>query len=118
VAVSIVHLFVSTGRFSSFEALREFIDPTYTDDGDFVPSTFIEEVRLDDYEPGCIETVCEPQPKPIRELLAGVSYAEQWLKFLDPRLIASEAICVFQPNTIARPANSSLYAGAYYYKSP
>ena len=49
--MSIVHLFVSTGRFSSFEALREYIDPTYTDDGDLIPSSFIEEVELDDYEP-------------------------------------------------------------------
>jgi len=112
-----VHVFVSTGRFSSFAEMRKFIDPTYTDDGDMVPSPFINEVRLTSYEPECIEAVHAPGPKPLHDLLHGVSHGEQWLHLVDPSVVASEAICVFEPNHPIRPTESSMhYCGRYYYR--
>ncbi len=52
-----VHVFVSTGRFHSSEEMRRFIDETYTDDGDGIPSPFMREVGLSEYEPMCIEAI-------------------------------------------------------------
>lgn len=96
--------------------MREFIDPTFTEDGDMVPSRFINEVQLRDYEPACIEAIHTPRPKSLPELLHGVSCVEQWLHLVDPSVVASEAICVFEPNTVTRPTESSMhYCGAYHY---
>ena len=100
-----VHVFTSTGRFSSFEQMREFIDATFTEDGDLVPSRFMDEVQLNGYEPGCIEATHAPEPTSLRDLLYGVSYGEQWLHLVDPSVVASEAICVLEPNTLAGPRN-------------
>jgi len=69
--MSDVHLFISTGRFKSFRDMRKFIDPTYTDDGDEVPSTFMREVGLWQFEPGCIEAIYKQVPTELVDLLAG-----------------------------------------------
>jgi len=97
--------------------MRAFIDPTYTDDGDLVGSQFIVEVQLDHYEPGCIEAVHARGPKPLPDLLRGVSFGERWLHLVDPSLSASEAICVFEPNLPNKPEESSMhYCGRYEYR--
>jgi hypothetical protein len=112
-----VHVFISTGRFRSFKDMRAFIDKTYTEDGDGVPSQFIREVGLSGYEPGCIEAIHEDAPMPLATLLAGASYADQWLPNVDGGRVADSAICVFAPNRVARQSASSLeYVGAYDYE--
>jgi len=111
-----VHVFISTGRFSSFEELRSFIDPQYTEDGDSVPSQFMREVDLSGYEPGCIEAIHSERPLPLAELLAGASYADQWLSQLDGTLTADAAICVFPSNVVGNPQGCSLtYVGSFNY---
>ena len=114
-----VHVFVSTGRFKSVEEMREFIDETYTEDGDGIPSVFINEVGLDDYEPGCIEAYCSKNGDlvPHFDLLAGASYADQWLPQLDGSQLADASICVFSPNVVSRPHDCSLeYLGSFEYR--
>jgi hypothetical protein len=113
-----VHVFVSTGRFSSFAAMRAFVEETYTADGDGVSSAFAREVGLSGYEPGCIECVHRPAPAPapLPELLAGASYSDQWLSRLPPDRRADAAVCVFAPNRVGRPEGCSLeYVGAFEY---
>lgn len=71
------------------------------------------EVGLANYEPGSIECVHRPHPVPLAELLHGASYSEQWLQKLDPARVADASICVFPPNDVLRPGDSSLeYLGA------
>ena len=74
-----VHIFISTGRFKSLDEMRAYIDETYTDDGDGIPSTFMNEVGLSEYEPHCIEAFPSKsaKPVPLSELVAGASYADQ-----------------------------------------
>ena len=112
-----VHVFVSTGRFRSFAEMRVFVEETYTDDGDGVPSLFAREVGLSGYEPGCIECIERPAPVPLPELLAEASYSDQWLSRLPAGRQADTAICVFAPNLLAQPESSSLeYLGAFGYR--
>ena len=114
----LVHIYASLGRFGSFEALRRFIDPTYTEDGDQVDSEFIREVGISDFAPMCIEAIHSPTVKPLKALLEGASYSEQWLPGLAVSCEADAAICVFEPNIVHRPEASSLrYCGVLSYRS-
>src|SRR4051812_29696316 len=109
-----VHIFISTGRFRSFKSMRQFINETYTEDGDAIPSEFISEVGLTDYEPGSIEAIHSEQAQPLRELLHGASWSDQWVASLDENLRADAAICVFSPNRVETPEKCSLkYCGAF-----
>ena len=111
-----VHVFISTGRFRSYEDVRAFIDKTYTEDGDGVPSAFMREVGLSDYEPACIEAIHGRTPTALAALLAEASYADKWLPQVDGSRVADSAICVFAPNRVERPHGSSVeYVGAYDY---
>jgi hypothetical protein len=115
--VDTVHVFISTGRFRSFAEMRAFVEETYTEDGDGVPSAFMREVGLSGYEPGCIECVHRPAPVPLAELLAGASYSDQWLPQIPGGWLADAAICVFAPNHMSQPADSSLeHVGAFGYR--
>lgn len=112
-----VHIFISTGRFHAFEEMRAFIDQTYTDDGDGIPSPCMEEVGLSDYEPGCIEAIRSDHPVPLRDLLANASYADQWRPHLPESETADAAICVYEPNQVEHPNHTSLkYIGAFDYE--
>jgi hypothetical protein len=112
-----LHLFISTGRFRSFEDMRAYIDPTYTEDGDALPSAFMGEVGLSDFEPGCIEAIHRRHPAKLATLLKGASYADQWLPQLDGHRTADSAICVFPPNWVRHPHRSSLeYLGSYQFE--
>jgi hypothetical protein len=112
-----VHVFVSTGRFRSFAEMRAFVEQTYTDDGFGIPSVFEREVAQSWYEPGCIECTHRTTPIPVPELLAGASYADQWLPALKISEVADAAICVFSPNVVDHPEDSSLrYLGAFGYQ--
>ncbi|MEV4280094.1 immunity 22 family protein [Actinoplanes xinjiangensis] len=114
--MALVHVFVSTGRFASEKQLRTFVDPTYTDGGDAMPSRFMEETGLHAYEPCTIETIRAGEAMPVRQLLRDASWAEQWLVNLDAGRWADTAVCVFPPNVLAAPHDSSLdYCGAFTY---
>ena len=115
-----VHVFLSTGRFRSFDEMREYIDPLYTQEGDAIPSAFIREIGLSGYEPMCIEAIPSESGSaaPLSELLVGASWSDQWLAHVDGSRLADAAICVFAPNRVDHPSGSSLeYVGAFDYKS-
>lgn len=117
-----VHVFVSTDRFRSFGEMRAYIDPDYDEDedGDRIPSPFMTEVGLTRYEPMCIEAIPSKSghPVPLAALLAGVSYADQWLPRLDVGRLADAAVCVFAPNEVTRPEGGTLeYVGAFDYRA-
>ena len=114
--MAVLHLFTCSGRFGSFEEMRSFIDPTYTEDGDMMPSAFMKEVQLEEFEPAGIEAIWEPRPLPLSQLLRESSWADQWLPQVDRSLSASEAICVFEPNRLRQPTRTSLkYCGTCRY---
>src|SRR5688572_24517996 len=97
-----VHLFVSTGRFRSLAEVRAYTDETYDDDGNGLPSPFMAEVGLDEYEPNCIEAYpsASGRPVPLAELLAGASYWEQWLPPVAGTSLADAAIFLFLPTLL------------------
>ena len=114
-----VHVFISTGRFRSFDEMRQFIDQNYTDDGDGIDSEFMTEIGFREYEPSCIEAILSEsgEPVPLRQLLQGASYCEQWLMEIDGTLLADAAICVFSPNEIEQPHDCSMeYVGEFHYQ--
>lgn len=113
-----VHVFLSTGRFRSFREIWSFIDEATTKGGKKIPSAFMEEVGLGDFEPGCIEAIPSKSGKPISvaELLANASYADEWLSKVDASRTADAAICVFAPNVVRTPKKTSLeYLGGFPY---
>lgn len=114
-----VHVFACSGRFASWEALQAYVSPAYTDDGDAVPSPFMLETGLTDYEPACIASALQASPAPLAQLLDGVSYAGSWLAqaCADAQgRLADTGVCVFAPNRLAHPQRSSLhYVGSYAY---
>ncbi|MGC4042716.1 MAG: immunity 22 family protein [Armatimonas sp.] len=105
-----VHVFISTGRFSSFEEMRAYIDKSYTEDGEGIDSPFLIETGLENYDPMCIESVSSEtgKPVPIATLLLGASWLGQWLPQFDGKRLADAAICVFLPNTLEHPEGCSL----------
>jgi hypothetical protein len=114
-----VHVFVSTGRFPSFEQLSAYIDATYTEDGEGTPSAFMEEVDLHDYQPGCIEAITSEsgRPVPVAELVAEASWSERWLPAIDGARTADAVIAVFSPNVVAHPERCSLeYLGMAHFR--
>ena len=112
-----VHVFISTGRFASFEQMRGFIDPTYDEDGDNVPSAFMREVGLSGHEPMSIEATHSEQVEALPVLLGGASYSDQWVRHLDATRRADAVICVFSPNEVETPEGSSLdHCGAFPYR--
>jgi hypothetical protein len=112
-----VHIFVSTGRFRSFVEMRSYVEELYDIDGASLPSAFIREIGLSDYEPACIECVHSFAPVSLEVLLASASYSNQWLQKLDIAGLADAGICVFAPNKVKHPEACSLkYVGAFDYK--
>jgi hypothetical protein len=112
----VVHIFIDTGRFKSFEQMRSFIDASYTKDGEGIPSDFMREVGLSAYEPDYIEAIHHEKPVALETLLESSSYAQQWLPKLDGSRTADAAICVFAPNRVQTPQGCSLeYVGAFEY---
>jgi hypothetical protein len=112
-----IHVFISTGRFRSMEELRAFINPTYKEDGEQVPSAFMREVQFLRCDPDFIEAFHREGPVPLPELLAGTSWADQWLSQLGGGRLADAAVCVFGLNRMGRPEDSSLeYCGAFGYR--
>ncbi|WP_430782691.1 immunity 22 family protein [Actinoplanes sp. G11-F43] len=116
--MTVVWVFLSTGRFGSDGELRDFVEPSYLADGDTRPSVFARETGLADAEPSCVETVHAGAAIPVRDLLAEASWADQWITHLDPAEHADSAICVFPPNRLTSPHTSSLeFRGAFPFTS-
>lgn len=115
--MAFVHVFASLGRFRSEEELRAFVDQTYTEDGDGIPSPFMREVGLEDHEPGCIEVIRADRGIPLAELLTDASYSARWLRELDGTRLADAVVCVFEPNTVLYPNRCSMnYCGLFRYE--
>lgn len=117
-----VHVFACNGRFPGWEALQAYLAPTYTEDGETVPSPFFLETGLTGYEPACVESAMLAAPVPLAQLLDGVSYGDSWLAqaCADAEaqgVLADTSVCVFAPNQLAQPQRSSLhYVGSYRYR--
>ena len=110
-----VYIFASIGRFCSVDEMRAYIDETYTEDVDGIPSAFMRDVELSGYDPASIEAVTSQSgPVPLQELLSKASYADQWLNAIDQSKVGDSAICVFAPNKLAPPGNCTLeFVGAF-----
>lgn len=109
----LVYVFISTDRFQTAENLYSFLDPTYTEDGDMLPSTFMREVGQSEYEPMCIEHFLTGAPVAVELLLADASFVSHWLPHINSSVQANMALCVFSPNHLEQPERSSLtYLGS------
>ena len=109
-----IYVFVGNNRFTSFEEMRSFIHPGYTEDGDYIPSTLMKETQLSDYEPDCIEAVYEASSKAVNALLSENSYSEQWINQIKEDQQFNSAICMYSPNHLNHPERCSMkYLGKF-----
>lgn len=116
---SVVHVFLSRGRFSSEEDIRDYIDQRWSESGDAEPSVFMGEAEIAEFTPMCVEAIhaqdvghLAPVPPPV--LLREASYADQWLSQVESAELADAAICVFAPNLVTNPHGTSLrYLGQF-----
>ena|SRR5215213_7530466 len=112
-----VHVFLPNGDFVGWRSLYDSVHPTYTPDGESIPSVFMREAGFASYEPACIECIHSESPKPLAELLSGASYLSQWVAQLPvAQPAAACAVCVFSPNLLLHPDQSQWqYVGAFTY---
>ena len=103
-----VYVFTSLGVFKSPDALRLYIDPTYTEDGDMINSFFITETRLSNYNPMCIESEFFSSPVSLPHALGGFSYSDKWLIKIGTTSTIDSAILVYNPNIIVNTKISKL----------
>jgi hypothetical protein len=116
--MSVLHLYISSGRFSSEEELDDFIQPSYDENGEKIDSVFMDEVGLTSFEPACIEATFEEREVNIIELLEGSSYQDQWLELVPNDLSGNVALTIYEPNLLSKPKSCSLvYVGSYNYVS-
>ncbi|APM39660.1 immunity 22 family protein [Clostridium kluyveri] len=67
------------GNSKSDEELLEYVELVYTDEGDFLPSQFLQDfnINIDDFDEDFIERVClEKETNSITELISGCSYED------------------------------------------
>lgn len=102
-AMSSVLLFSAKKAFHSEKALRAYLHPSYSRDGDMMASDFMREVGLKGYEPMCIEAVREPRPTSLKSMLAGFSYSEQWAHLVAEDSSIDTIVLVYSPNIVTRP---------------
>ncbi len=113
---SFVHVFVSCGRFASADELAQFVEPTYTEDGDRVASKFMAEIGLESFEPMAIERVFYRKPIDLLSAIPSFSYADQFRIVRLEQTPIDAIICVYSPNIVRVPNRSSLdYVGAFKY---
>ena len=65
------------GNAKSDEELLEYVELVYTDDGDWLPSQFLQDfnIDIDDFDEDFIERVCrQKEANSIIELISGCSY--------------------------------------------
>lgn len=114
-----VHIFVSLGQFHSWEQVTAYLDPTYTEDGDCLPSTFMRETHLDEFEPTCIEVQHFTTPRQGRDLFPGFSWSDRWAQQVECLSEADTVICVFPPNQLVTPEQTVLtYLGCVFFEEP
>ncbi|MEU1182501.1 hypothetical protein ABZ464_33640 [Streptomyces sp. NPDC005820] len=120
---SVVHVFLSRGRFSSSEDIRDHVDEMWSENGDAEPSVFMGEAGIAEFEPMCVEAIHAQDsghlvPVVPEVLLRGASYADQWLPQVESIEPADAALCVFAPNVVANPHGTSLhYLGRFTYRA-
>ena len=115
----LVYVFISTDRFQTAENLHSFLDPTYTEDGAMLPSTFMREVEQSEYESMCMEHFLTDSPVAVNLLLADASSASHWLPHINSSVQAKMALCVFSPTRLELPERSSLtYLGSVTFSIP
>ncbi len=112
-----IHAFIAKGQFQSDTDLRAYFDPTYDAQGCMVPSPFMREIGLSDYEPGRITAIRRDRPVRASRLLAHISRGKEWAGLRPGRtLLADTAVCVFTPARVAYPRLCSLrYLGGFEY---
>ncbi|MER7767386.1 hypothetical protein [Kitasatospora sp. NPDC096140] len=121
--VNVVHVFLSRGRFSSYDDIRDHVDEVWSENGDAEPSALMREVGIAELEPMGVEVVHarddgHPAPVAPEVLLHGASYADQWLPQVESAEPADAAICVFAPNVVTDPRGTSLhYLGRFTYRA-
>ena len=114
--INFVHIFVSCGRFANAADLASFVQPTYTPDGEMVPSKFMTEIGMSSYEPMAIERDFYPRRTDLLSALPSFSYANQFPLVRLTRTLIDAIICVYSPNEVRSPDRSSLdYVGAFKY---
>jgi hypothetical protein len=66
------------GNSKSDEELLEYVELVYTDDGDSVPSQFLQDfnIDIDDFDEDFIERIFEKETNSITELISGCSYED------------------------------------------
>ncbi|PZT73815.1 MULTISPECIES: hypothetical protein [unclassified Streptomyces] len=120
---SVVHVFLSRGRFASFVDIRDYVDAGWSENGDTEPSVFMGEAGIIELEPMCIEAIHARDdghlaPVVPEVLLRGASYADQWLSQVESTEPADAAICVFAPNVVTTPHGTALhYLGRFTYRA-
>ncbi|MEU5437297.1 immunity 22 family protein [Streptomyces sp. NPDC020719] len=123
IEASVVHVFLSRGRFSSNEYLRDYVDERWSENGDAEPSAFMGAAGMAELEPMCIEAIHAHDaghlaPVVPEVLLRDASYADQWLPHVESTELADAAICVFAPNVVTNPHGTSLhYLGQFTYRA-
>lgn len=111
-----VHVFAAPNRFQSSTEILEYIEPASSHDGDLIPSGFMVQTGLQWFEPACIETMHRTSAMPLRRLIRGASYLDQWIDELDTDVETNAAILVYEPNVLESPQPSELtYCGAFEY---
>ncbi|MEU1288172.1 hypothetical protein [Kitasatospora sp. NPDC005856] len=119
----VVHVFLSRGRFSSGEDIRDYVDERWSGNGDAEPSAFMAHAGIAELEPMCVEVVHARDdghltPVVPEVLLRDASYADQWLPHVESTEPADAAICVFTPNVVANPHGTPLhYLGGFTYRT-
>lgn len=111
-----LHIYISSDKFRTEDELNSYLIPSYTEDGDLINSPFMKEVKLENYEPMCVEVVFEKANRPVKHLLEGISYYEQWVKDISDNFEGNVVVCIYEPNLLANPMGSILnYLGEYSY---
>ena len=112
-----VHIFCCSNRFTTDDSFAQFIEPTYTDDGDILDSEFMREIGLsDDYEPMAIERMLLNETAPVSTAITDCSYSAQFVDQIPLETVADAIICVYTPNIPRTPSSTSLsYIGAFTY---
>ncbi|EOL45078.1 MULTISPECIES: immunity 22 family protein [Enterococcus] len=85
------------GNFSDKEALDKYVEVSYTEEGDSIPSQFEKDYKLGYYDRDLIERDWIPvKNKNIRELLEGFSYDEQLIpQFKNQETIYNSILLVY-----------------------
>ena len=112
-----LHLFVSANRFFTAMTLNDYIQPTYSSNGEMTESAFAGEVGLTHFDPMHFEVVYKSKNHPVRSLLAGLPHEAKWVSQVPESIDANVAIVVYEPNRLSKPQDATVqYVGCYQYE--